>query len=316
MKATLIHNPNSGILNGKTPENMADALAEVGYETDYQKSESPDELDRILEKVEGPVVIAGGDGSVRAVATRVIGRNIPLVVLPLGTANNIARSLSGDLDAFEIIAGLGKPFKRTFDVGRLCSPWGVDYFLESLGIGFYASVLKSYEPEKGKSILRGIESIKESLSEYEEPKRFQMVLDGQDISGDYVLVEILNTPSIGPRLRLAPQADPHDGLFDVVRIRKDEQNGFLGYVSGLIKGEIEEQPNVLVNQGRQMEIHWTGFPLHLDEQVLPGNEESLAANGNVNLPKQAFLQVEILHNALEFWLPEIKKEEKEQRKEE
>jgi diacylglycerol kinase (ATP) len=306
MKATLIHNPNSGILNGQTPDDLTHALEDIGYETTHRTSESPQELDEILKKVEGLVVVAGGDGSTRSVATRLIGKNIPLAVLPMGTANNISRALNGDLDALQIITGLRNPRRRPFDIGRLRAPWGEEYFLESLGIGFYASILKAYEPEKGKSIRRGIESILEGLNEYEEPKNFQILLDGHDLSGDYMLVEILNTPTIGPRLRLAPRARPTDGHFDVVRIRESDDNGIVQMVSSLLKGEIDELPNVLIDRGKKLEIYWDGFPLHLDDQVLPGNEPGKRRKKH----KPSTLQVEILPKALEFWVPEPEEEGK------
>jgi diacylglycerol kinase (ATP) len=314
MKVTLFHNPKSGIFNGQTPDKLTGALAEAGYEATYRTSESPEELDQILNEVDGPLVIAGGDGSVREVATRVMGRNNPLMILPMGTANNISRALNGDSDVLTIIQGLKNPTKRFFDMGRLSSPWGLDYFLESLGIGFYASILNYYEPEKGKSILRGIESILEGLSEYQAPKSFQITLDGQDISGEYLLVEILNTPTIGPRLKLAARTDPQDGLFNVVRVRDDGQNGLLHYVTSLVKGQIEELPNVLVNQGRSLEILWDGFPLHLDDQVLPVKEQGAGEEGDPGVPEpgSSMLKVDILPRVLEFWLPNLDDKNNEQ----
>jgi diacylglycerol kinase (ATP) len=318
MKVTLFHNPKSGIFNGQSPDQLTGALAEAGYEATYRTSESPEELDQILDEVEGPIVIAGGDGSVREVATRVMGKNNPLMVLPMGTANNISRALNGDLDVLTIIRELENPRRQFFDMGRLTSPWGVGYFLESLGIGFYASILDYYEPEKGKSILRGIESILEGLSEYQAPKSFQITLDGQDISGEYLLVEILNTPTIGPRLKLSAHTDPQDGLFIVVRVIDDGQNGLLHYVTSLVKGEIEELPNVLVNQGQSLEIYWDGFPVHLDDQVLPIKDQSTGEEGapGVLEPGSTMLKVEILPKVLEFWLPNLADKNKQQTQQE
>jgi diacylglycerol kinase (ATP) len=310
MKATLIHNPKSGIFNGKTPEDLAQALEEVGYETILRTSESPEDLEEILKEADGVIAIAGGDGSVRTVATRLIGKNIPLIVLPMGTANNISRALSGDLDVMEIIKKVAHPQKQFFDVGRLYSPWGEDYFLESLGIGFYASVLKAYDPDQGKSIRRGVESILEGLEEYEQPKNFYITLDGRDISGDFLLVEILNTPTIGPRLRFAPHAEPYDGLFDVVRVKESQSNEIIRMISNLIKGEVDELPNVLVDQGKKLEIHWDGFPLHLDDQVLPGDQQGIWRNGETTKDYPSTLQIEILPKALEFWIPQSEQEEK------
>ena len=307
MKVTLFHNPKSGVFNGHTPDQLTEALAEAGYEATYRTSESPQELDQILDEVEGPLVIAGGDGSVREVAIRMMGKNNPLIVLPMGTANNISRALNGDSDVLTIIQGLKSPRRRFFDMGRLSSPWGLDYFLESLGIGFYASILTYYEPEKGKSILRGIESILDGLSDYQEPKSFQITLDGQDISGEYLLVEVLNTPTIGPRLQLSAHTDPQDGLFNVVRVVDDGQNGLLDYVTSLLKGTIDEHPNVLVNQGRSIEILWDGFPVHLDDQVLPIKEQANGEEGDPGVPEPDpfTLKVDILPKVLELWLPNL-----------
>jgi diacylglycerol kinase (ATP) len=318
MKVTLFHNPRSGIFNDQTPDQLTEALAEAGYKATYRTSESPQELDHILKEVEGPLVIAGGDGSVREVATRMMGKNNPLMVLPMGTANNISRALNGDADVLTIIQGLKNPRRRFFDMGRLSSPWGLDYFLESLGLGFYASILNYYEPQKGKSILRGIESILEGLSDYQEPKSFHMTLDGQDISGEYLLVEILNTPTIGPRLKLAAHTDPQDGLFNVVRVMYDGQNGLLHYVTSLVKGEIEELSNVVVNQGQSLEIQWDGFPVHLDDQVLPIHEQGTGEEGDLGVPEpgSTTLKVDILPKVLEFWLPNLDDKNNEQAQQE
>jgi diacylglycerol kinase (ATP) len=308
MKALLVYNPNSGILNDHTPEDLSKALADVGYEPTFKTSENPQELDEILSEPEGLVVIAGGDGTVRQAASRMVGKDIALVILPLGTANNISRALNGKVESMQIIAGLSNPRKRYLDVGRLCSPWGEDYFLESLGMGIYASILKSYKPEEGKSIRRGIESILEGLEEYEQPKSFNIILDGQDISGNYMLVEILNTPTIGPRLRLANHVEPDDGLFDIVRVKESANKGIAGMLSSLIKGEVEQLPNVFTNHGKELEIHWDGFPLHLDDQVLPAHQHGIWRNGDTPKDYPSTLKIEILTKALEFWVPKIDEE--------
>jgi hypothetical protein len=48
------------------------------------------------------------------------------------------------------------------------------------------------------------------------PKQVRVVLDGTDLSGEYVMVEAMNIAGIGPGLRLAQQADPGVGRLDVV----------------------------------------------------------------------------------------------------
>ncbi|MEO8627522.1 MAG: hypothetical protein ABI612_05390 [Betaproteobacteria bacterium] len=49
------------------------------------------------------------------------------------------------------------------------------------------------------------------------------VLDGNDISGVYIMFQAMNIQRVGPNLFIAPDADPGDGLFDVVLLAEDER---------------------------------------------------------------------------------------------
>ena len=69
-------------------------------------------------------------------------------------------------------------------------------------------------------MLRSIEAIRQTMGTFESSE-CRMLLDGEDISGAYLLVEALNTPAFGPRIKVAPEADPSDGLLEVLRIRDD-----------------------------------------------------------------------------------------------
>ena len=121
-------------------------------------------------------------------------------------------------------------------------------------------------------MLRSIEAIRQTMGTFESSE-CRMLLDGEDISGAYLLVEALNTPAFGPRIKVAPEADPSDGLLEVLRIRDDVRPGFLRYLTGLLREELEEPPTVEVNQGSRLEIFWNGFPIHVDGEVRPADVE-------------------------------------------
>jgi diacylglycerol kinase family enzyme len=255
------------------------------------------------------VVVTGGDGTVRAVATRLIGKNIPMAIAPNGTANNIARALGIEGKPFDIVAGLKMPMRRHFDVGRVQAPWGEDYFLEAAGYGLYASTLAAYRPEEGKSVLRSLEAINQTLAAY-EAKECRIVLDGEDLSGAYLLVEVLNTPAFGPRLKVAPEANPGDGLLEIFRIRDDDRPGFMESLTGLLREELQELPGVELNRGRRLEICWTGESFHVDAEVRPPGtyppQEGEAENRQnvLQYPRnESTLCVEVMPQALEIWLP-------------
>lgn len=311
MQTTLIYNPHSGFGLKPSPEEIMDALRRIGHEPVYLPTSEETDLKDALEDVQGLVVIAGGDGTIKAVATRLLYRDVLIAPLPLGTVNNIARILGLTASPLEIIAGLAGPLERTMDVGRLQTPHGPEYFLEAMGIGIFADVLKLYQPRDGKSIPRGIQAVMETLNGY-QPKFFHVNLDGEDLSGKYLLFEVMNTPVTGPRFVMAPDARPDDGYFDLVLIHEDQRESYLQYIAGMLVGNLEDFPlTSVIRRGRRLEIAWRGFPLHLDEEIVSGSSwtEKTDPPGQVDDSdslldvSKPHLQVDLIPSAIRFWVP-------------
>src|SRR5439155_23290513 len=141
MRILLVHNPKAG--NGEHEvEEWIEALERAGHEPIYQSSKKKG-LNKAFGKKVDLVVAAGGDGLVGKVARRLIGRKIPLSVLPLGTANNLARMLGFHRSAKTLIAQLEHGEPDGFDVGVASGPWGNRYLFEGAGAGLFADYLKA-----------------------------------------------------------------------------------------------------------------------------------------------------------------------------
>ena len=310
MQATLIINPNSGGAEQEKPEEMIEALRAAGYEPVLKSTSSEEELDAALNGIRGLVVTAGGDGTFRAAATRLLGKKVALTHLPLGTANNVGHSLGIEGSALEIIERMKNPTRRHFDVGMVTAPWGRDFFVEACGFGLYADGLEVYDPNEGRSLLRSISSIIQTINEY-EAHSCQITLDGQDISGTYRMFEVMNTNRFGPWIKLAPEADPGDGLLDVVRIRPDQDESLFRYVASLVAEELGELRNVEISRGRSLELRWPGnFPIHVDAEIRPHvsarSKEQNPAEGAADLAAQTegnLIRIEVMPQALEIWQP-------------
>ena len=92
MRITLIHNPRAGNHDDEGAAELRKLLKDAGHKLRYQSAKDED-WKRSLKKPADLVVVAGGDGTVGKVTRRMVGRGVPLAVLPSGTANNIARTL-------------------------------------------------------------------------------------------------------------------------------------------------------------------------------------------------------------------------------
>src|SRR5438552_13522233 len=93
MRILLVHNRKAGSEEHEG-EDFIKALKRAGHKAIYQSSKKKG-ITKALKKKIDLVLVAGGDGTVSKAARRLVAMNseVPLAVLPLGTANNFARSL-------------------------------------------------------------------------------------------------------------------------------------------------------------------------------------------------------------------------------
>lgn len=293
-EATLIYNAHAGSGAGPDAEELVSLLDDAGFEARYRPTESAADLDQIFKDDAGLVVVAGGDGTIREVAKRLVNKPRPLAIIPLGTANNTARSLGIDGNVAQLIAGLRSPRRQRLDVARARGPWGDEFMLEGAGLGLFANVLAAYNPEAGKSLMRAVAAAANNLGD--APVRCRIELDGERLDGDFLMVEILNMQAVGPRLALAPEADPGDGLLDLVLVRHENRDAWLAYLRGLVTKGLRKLPSVEVLRGRELKINWRGSAFHVDAQ--PYCEGGLGSD-----TKRFSAKIELVPGAIELWLP-------------
>jgi len=309
MQATLIYNPNAGSISQLSPDKLLEALKQAGYDPIYSPTLQENDLDQALAEAKNLVVVAGGDGSVRAAAIRLLGKDVRIAPLPMGTANNICRLLDLNGKPLDIIAGLADPEERDINLWRVTTPHGPDYFIEAMGIGVFADILEDYRPEDGKSLRRGIQTLRRILNGY-QPKFFHINVDGQDFSGSYLLCEVMNSSMLGFHFVLAPDARPDDGLFDLVLIHDNQRASYVRLIKAVLTRTLATLPEVSVHKGQKLEIAWRGFPLHLDGTATAGlNGVDVLDNPSHNDEPELldvakpFIRVELAPQAVHFCIP-------------
>src|SRR5918994_372017 len=200
---------------------------------------------RILKELADPgdlVVVAGGDASIKKVALALAGRGIPMAILPFGTANNIAKSLGALGSVSELIAGWRRAERRRLAVGTVATRWGLMRFVESVGVGVFTELVTRGHSEvndsttglTGHAIDRAL-LLLQRIVEERAPRFRRLGLDGSDLSGEYLLVEVMNMPLVGPNIPLAPGADYGDEQLDLVTVTEREREVLAEYVRARLR---------------------------------------------------------------------------------
>jgi diacylglycerol kinase (ATP) len=281
MKITLIHNPGAG--DGQDVKSLVRLITDAGHKVRHESTKK--EWERLLEKPVDLVVAAGGDGTVRRVALAAADHGLPFAAIPVGTANNIAKTIGVLGNAQELIESwsISPRHEQPFDLGEAAAPWGRKRFVEGVGGGLIADLISREEEVDADATLLGRETDRAlhllcELVREASVRRWQISADGRDLSGEYFALEVLNIRFMGPNLPLAPGAYPGDGFFDIVVIGENDREPLLAYLEDRMRLAAGQLPELRVVRARQIEIVApVGVRWHLDDRNWPSAEPSANA---------------------------------------
>jgi len=194
----LVVNPHSG--KGPKAEDLREEAERRGVDTHLLgPDDDAAELARAAREV--PLGVAGGDGSLAAVAEVAIERDLPFVVVPFGTRNHFARDLGLDRDdPFAALAAFDGGIERNVDVGRV----NRRLFLNNVSLGLYANLVhrREHHRRRGEALAR----LKALGILLRRPGALGVSIDGRPVEARVVFVSNnhykLDLFSIGERERL------------------------------------------------------------------------------------------------------------------
>lgn len=293
-KVKLLHNEKAGDEDhGK--DVLVSLIESEGFDCDYA-SVKEGGWEKISDKTDF-LIIAGGDGTVRKVIGMMLKRKLidkifPMAVLPLGTANNLAKTLKVEVPT-QVAIESWKSFKKIpFDVGKIYGLGKKEFFIEAVGFGLFPYLIKMMQktpltdvqtPEE--ELQLALQKLSTIIQSY-QPCFCKVDVDGTDYSGEYLMVEIMNIQSIGPNLVLAPDVQVDDGQFDVLLLAEEDRQLLADYISEKLKGK-EITPSLKVVKGRSISLWWQGSDGHVDDQII-----------EIKKPRQ--MKIELQKSLLEF----------------
>jgi diacylglycerol kinase (ATP) len=169
----------------------------------------------------GALVVVGGDGTLHAALQALAGTGVPFGVVPAGTGNDLAAGLGfppAPLAAADaVVAALRAGTTRPVDLVQVTGEDGTRrWYGGVLAAGFdaivneHANRLRWPRGDRRYDLAIFLELVRL------RPRAYQMRLDGVEHRFTGVLVAVGNLASYGGGIRICPEADPTDGLLDVV----------------------------------------------------------------------------------------------------
>ncbi|MBK5221458.1 MAG: hypothetical protein JJE52_00985 [Acidimicrobiia bacterium] len=270
MRVVLLHNPGSG---GPGPDeaDLREVVTAAGHEMDH-RSVKDEGWEEALDGAYDLVAIAGGDGTVHDVCTALAGTAATVTIIPLGTANNVERSLGISVDdPLATIAGWSSARRRRLDLPLATIGDRTLRFVESVGAGFLGDLLVATEDGPG----GGDSGMSHGLSELAgvvasaAVQDWEVAIDGDVVSAELFACEITNVGTVGPGVVVAPEADPGDGLVEVVMMPPETRAGLVDHLLACARGARSAPPPLPVRRGRHVELRPPpGCRLHVDDELV------------------------------------------------
>lgn len=294
MRHVFIINPHAGkgrnvghvsrmqeICRTKGIEPVIEITKAPGHATEIAKSYSGDENVRIY--------AVGGDGTLNEVLNGMVGSRSSLVVIPGGSGNDFIKSVCNEAAWEEILEKSLEAEAVPVDIGR----FGDNFFINISSAGLDAEIVynarrfKKYPliPAKFAYLL----SIFFTVFGYKS-KNMRIVLDDSEINMKTLLVAVANGRFYGGGMKVAPEADTYDGIFDVCHIEKVGALKIMALFPKLIKGE---------HKGIK-EVHF-----HRSKKVRIISEDEMSINVDGELYRRKEIEFEVVPKAVNIVIPEV-----------
>ncbi|MDT0687421.1 diacylglycerol/lipid kinase family protein [Autumnicola psychrophila] len=274
----IVHNPTAGSGN-HSKEELIQLVERSGYRAEYISTDNIFWNKQLKTEDADAILLAGGDGTVKKLAKTLIEKKhspsqIPIHIMPLGTANNISKELNIAQDKEQHEINLDGRTTR-FSYGKIKSTEKKDFFLESFGFGIFPKLIsemkkKDSPDDPEKKLKQTLEVLLEIVKKY-KPKKGKIKTSGFEIKGKFLLVEVMNIKLIGPNFALAPNAHPADDHFDLVLIPKEKREELETYIIKLLKNEARKEDLekiVTVLPVQKVNLNWSGSRLHIDDNLI------------------------------------------------
>ncbi len=268
----ILVNPKSGLR--WSFDKMRKAVDRVwesaGHEVCYQFCQSVDDgIAKARQAVERRVdimLVAGGDGTVNTIARTLIGTDVTLGIVPVGSGNGFARHFEIPLVPEEAVAVLATATVKAIDVGVVAGR----PFMVTCSMAWEAAMAKNFARSPIRGVLPYVFAGVQEFFEY-TPQNFSVTLDGgRELHfRKPMLFTIANLSQWGGGAKIAPAARADDGHLELVVALRQDIATLIANVARLFDGSLAKLPQVKTYRFRTLVVsREQAGPIQVDGEPL------------------------------------------------
>jgi YegS/Rv2252/BmrU family lipid kinase len=247
-RAFVVLNPVSGGKSGAAGRAIARHFEQAGWTHEIYETTGLERVDSVVRTALGSdgadlVVAVGGDGTVSGVASGLVHTDVPMGIVPVGTANTLARELGIPLRTKPALALLtGDHVLFMVDVIEVSGR----FFIMNVSVGLSSLMMRDTDRLDKRRFGRVayVWTGLRKLFGY-QPHRFALTVDGESEEVTASEVAIVNIGALGdPTLRWSTEVALNDGQIDVLVIRARSALDYLSVAASVVLRRQAEDPAI------------------------------------------------------------------------
>ncbi len=260
---SLIYNQKSGFHSAyreQICECILTLFQDYGFEIQLFDLAQVHDFDALMQKViqrhlqseqRGIIVVAGGDGTINSVVTRLLQHDIPLGILPLGTFNYVARALHIPLDLLEAAEVIVTGHDQSINIATLNDR----IYLNNASLGLYPLFIQRREQFNrylGRFSWHAYSSALEVLLRRREELQLSLEINGQKYPLRTPLIFFGNNQLQLEEMKLQVAECVAIGRIAGVAVSKGDKWSLFKIVWQMVQGTLERAPEIYSFCGDQV----------------------------------------------------------------
>ncbi len=234
--------------------NAINFLKELGLVLIEESTDHPGQLSDLIRSYQDKVdlvIIGGGDGTLNAAIKGLIATRLPFGILPLGTANDLARTLGIPTNLVEACQIIARGLTKQIDVGVVNDK----YFFNVASLGLSVQITEKLTKEaKRRWGLLAYAATTLQVIWQSRPFRAEILIPGEVLRVRTIQIAVGNGRHYGGGMVIAEDAVIDDQRLDLYSLETKQWWQILALLPTMRKGNHAKLPGVRVLQGQEFEI--------------------------------------------------------------